>query len=379
MRTTILTVTVAWVAGCMAPKEDEATGDTAQTETASTTSTASQDRCVTPTEADYLYPPYPDVPADCLSNFWDCPLEPGYASETPTTVCNITEGFDEEGTIQAQFWEAYNYSRAYFGSYGPVYVYMMGPTSEESNATIWELRAQRRAIVDACYPVEQQVDAFYDNEHGSEELAAANSGQGGYFSISGNSGCNPLMDMMVINPMVGEVRGIVMHEYHHVFQVAHMLTHDRDSDYGLSSWIMEGQATYSSAWFGEITGWGPPFVELMMGMKAYGGNTSPMGIDEFLSREGGFDLTDESYWERADVSPAVVYYQLGAWAWAYLVHSIDGDVDRALKTFIEDVPIMGRSASFELHFGRTMEEFFDEFAEFVEGDEEDWRAILEPS
>ena len=193
---------------------------------------------------------------------------------------------------------------------------MMGPTSEESNGDIWELRAQRRAVVEACHPVEDQVSDFYDNPHGSEELDAANSGQGGYFSISGNSGCNPLMDMMMVNPVAGEVHSIVLHEYNHVFQLAHTLTHDRGSDYGLNSWIMEGQATYSAALFGSQTGWGPPFVDLMMGMKKYGGNTSPEGIDAFLEANKTFDLSDEGYWERPDFSAAVVYYQLGAWAWA---------------------------------------------------------------
>ena len=365
-------------AGCGTPGPDERPEDTAQTastQTSSETATAT-DRCVVPTDDDFIYPPFPEVPSDCVVDFWDCPLQPGYAIVTPTTVCNITDGFDSAGVIQEAFWEGYNYARDYFGAYGPVYVYMMGPTSEESNREIWELRAQRKAVADACYPVEQQVDDFYDNPHGSEELDAAITGEGGYFSISGNSSCNPIMDMMMVNPTAGEVRGIVMHEYNHIFQVAHTLTHERDSDFGLSSWIMEGQATYSSALFGERTGWGPPFVDLMMGMKEYGGNTSPEGIDAFLDANGTFDLTDESYWERPDFSAAVVYYQLGAWAWAYLVHEVDGDVDLALKTFIEDVPIKGRAASFEQHFGRTMDAFFVEFGAFVQGSDDEWRAIL---
>ena len=130
------------------------------------------DQCVTPTEEDLLYPPYPPVPQDCVQDFWQCPYEPDYATVNPTTVCNITEGYDSEGAIQDQFWEAYNYIRDYFGAYGPVYVYFMGPTSEASNQLIWELRAQRRAVPEACYPVKQQVDSFSNNEHGNQELAA---------------------------------------------------------------------------------------------------------------------------------------------------------------------------------------------------------------
>ena len=335
------------------------------------------DQCVTPTEEDLLYPPYPPVPQGCVQDFWQCPYEPDYATVNPTTVCNITEGYDSDGAIQDQFWEAYTYIRDYFGAYGPVYVYFMGPTSEASNQLIWELRAQRRAVPEACYPVKQQVEGFYNNEHGNQELAAANSGEGGFFSISGNGGCNPLMDLMMVNPMLDEVRAITMHEYTHVFQASHILSEDRDSDYGLNSWIMEGQATYLAAKFGEETGWGPGFEFLMMGMKHWGGNVSPEGIDAFLANEGGFQLDDESYWERNDLSAPAVYYQLGAWAWAYLIHQVGGDYDIALKDFIKDVPVMGRAASFEKHLGRTMEAFFEEFSLFVQGSDDDWKAILD--
>ena len=334
------------------------------------------DQCVTPTPSDHLYPPYPDVPDDCIENFWDCPFETGFATVNPSTVCNITEGFDADGEIQEQFWEAYNYGRDYFGAYGPVYIYFMGPTSEDSNHDIWLLRGERHAVVDACYPVEQQIDDFFDNPYGSEELDAANTGNGGYFSISGSSPCNPLMDLMMINPQLDEVRTITLHEYTHIFQVAHISTHDREADYGLSSWIMEGQATYLAAKFGEETGWGPDFEDLMMGMKTYGGNVSPEGIDAFLAANDTFELEDESYWSTGDYSAAAVYYQLGAWAWAYLIHELDGAVDVALKDFIIAVPEMGRAASFELHFGRSMEAFYTEFAEFVRGSDEEWRAIL---
>jgi hypothetical protein len=365
--------------GCSAATIEEER-DIPDTDTNTDTETGSVpviDSCVSPTENDHLYPPYPEVPEDCIEDYWDCPLEAGHATVNPTTVCNITEGFDSDGALQDQFWEAYNYSRDYFGAYGPVYVYFMGPTSEESNNDIWHLRAERRAVADACDSVEDQVSDFFDNPFGSEELDAANSGNGGYFSISPNSGCNPLMDLMMINPQLDEVQSITIHEYHHIFQVAHILTHDRDSDYSLNSWIMEGQATYSAARFGDETGWGPDFVDLMMAMKTYGGNVSPEGIDEFLETNTSFALDDESYWSRADYSAAAVYYQLGAWAWAYLIYTMDGDVDIVLKDFIHDVPTMGREASFEDHFGRTMDVFFVEFAEFVQGSDEDWQSILE--
>ena len=49
----------------------------------------------------------------------------------------------------------------------------------------------------------------------------------------------------------------------------------------------------------------------------------------------------------------------------------------ALKDFIRDVPRLGRAASFETHFGMTMEDFFSAFDAFVQDSDEEWRAILE--
>ena len=94
-----------WAVGCSVSEEKPA-DDTAQTTTTELSDTAGGvgDLCVTPSPSDLLYPPYPEVPADCVADFWDCPLEPDYATQTPTTVCNITEGFDPTGTIQEQFW-----------------------------------------------------------------------------------------------------------------------------------------------------------------------------------------------------------------------------------------------------------------------------------
>lgn len=351
--------------------------ETAPPDTQDQDSGSAFDVCAPPSEADHLFPPYPPVPPDCLQDYWSCPLEPGYATLDPTTTCNITDGYDADGAMQEALWEAYDYARDYFGAYGPVYVYVLGPTSAESNLDIWHLRAERRAVVEACVSVEDQVQSFLADPYGIEERNAANTGEGSYFYISGNSSCNPLMELMLINPQLEGLHTIVLHEYNHVFQVAHSLTWDRESDFGLNSWIMEGQATYSSALFGEITGWGPSLADVMMSMKNHGTPVSDTSIDDFLAEEGTFDLADESYWSRGDSSAAVVYYQLGAWAWAYLVHELDGDYDVVLRDYIRDVPTLGKEASFERHFGTTTKAFFETFDTFVQGDEESWRAILD--
>jgi hypothetical protein len=370
----------------------DATTDTATTELYSTSSTVSEtggttytgstniaEVCESPEPGESifpLYPIYPEVPDECIQDWWrGCELEPGYALAEPSTTCTITDGFDSSGAMQAEFWTAYNYGRDYFGAYGPVYVYFLGPTSEQSNEDIFRLRGERRAVVDACDSVEDQMGWYLGSAQ--EEMAAANNGSPGMFSIAGNTPCHPIIDFVMINPKENELLGITLHEYTHVYQVAHVLSFDGESDYSLESWIMEGQATYAAAKFASQEGWGPDFTDAMMAMKKYGGNITPMGIDGFLDKGIPFDLDDESYWETGEINPGIVYYQLGAWAWAYLIDTVDGDYDVALKFFIADVPLIGKEAAFEYHFGMTLDIFFEEFDEFVLGDDAAWRAILE--
>lgn len=346
-------------------------------DTGETNPTGLTDVCITPDPGQSLYSTYPDVPADCIDDWWEggCELEPGYATIEPTTQCNITDGFDSSGAMQAEFWTAYNYGRDYFGAYGPVYVYFLGPTSEESNDDIFRLRGERRAVVDACDSVENQVGWYLNSA--TQEMAAANNGEPGMFSIAGNTPCHPIIDFVMINPMENELSGITLHEYNHVFQLAHALSFDRESDYGFESWMMEGQATYFTAKFSDLAGWGPDFEDAMMGIKHYGGNITGTGLDSFMDKGIKFQLDNESYWETGEINPGIVYYQFGAWAWAYLIHSVGGDYDIALKFFIADVPLIGKEAAFEYHFGMTIDEFFVEFEQFIQGDDEAWRAILD--
>lgn len=328
------------------------------------------DSCTVPRAGGFPYPTYPDIPNDCLQKYWDgCELEPGYAEENPSTMCSITESFDTNGAMQLQFWEAYNYGRDYFGTYGPVFVYFLGPTNPESNKELFRLRAQRKAIADACQSVESQVSAFLIY-NAPDELNAANNGSPGMFNISGNSPCNPVMDFVIINPMVDALRMMTIHEYSHVFQVAHTLTHDRESDFGLNSWIMEGQATYIAAKFGDLNGWGPNFKEYMISVKESGGNVTGMGFNELLSSGVEYQLDNESYWESSEINPGLIYYQMGAWTWPYLVDKVGGDYDIVLKDFIIGIPIMGKEAAFQNHFGMTIDAFLIEFDQFIRGPDE---------
>ncbi|HJN09983.1 MAG TPA: hypothetical protein QF564_14955 [Pirellulaceae bacterium] len=75
-----------------------------------------------------------------------------------------------------------------------------------------------------------------------------------------------------------------LHEYHHVFQIAHCDTKQkRSSDKHINSWMVEGMATYSSAKFMENLGL-LDFKDYMLGLRTSGGNIGRPGINEFLAK-----------------------------------------------------------------------------------------------
>ena len=91
-----------------------------------------------------------------------------------------------------------------------------------------------------------------------------------------------------------------LHEYHHVFQIAHSDSYaDRDSDRNLSSWMSEGMATYSSAVFMERLGL-IDFKKYMLDLRDNGSNIGPPGINEFIAAKDDWRLDDESYWESGE-------------------------------------------------------------------------------
>ena len=75
-----------------------------------------------------------------------------------------------------------------------------------------------------------------------------------------------------------------MHEYHHVFQIAHSAAEEeRTSDKNSCSWMREGMATYSSAKFMENLKF-INFKNYMLELRKFGANISRPGINEFIAR-----------------------------------------------------------------------------------------------
>ena len=94
----------------------------------------------------------------------------------------------------------------------------------------------------------------------------------------------------------------------------------------------------------------------------------------FLSR-GDYKLDDETCWE--DGRSPQVYYMLGAWATAYLIHVQGIDERTVLKDWYLDVLKIGKTAAFTRHMKMTLEEFYAAFDTFIRHPDDEVMKIFE--
>ena len=77
----------------------------------------------------------------------------------------------------------------------------------------------------------------------------------------------------------------------------------------------------------------------MLELRTSGANISRPSINEFLGTTQDWQLHNESYWDQGGA--AQVYYMLGAWATAYLIHVQHIDEIVVLKDWYHDIPRIG--------------------------------------
>ncbi len=126
--------------------------------------------------------------------------------------------------------------------------------------------------------------------------------------------------------------------------------------------MAEGMATYSSAKFMENLGL-VNFKSYMLQLRKTGGNIGRPGINEFLTNTKAWQLENETYWDSGVAAP--VYYMLGAWATAYLIHVQGVDEVVVLKSWYQDIPRIGKSAAFKRNMGLSLTDFYQKFNVFI--------------
>jgi arylsulfatase A-like enzyme len=279
----------------------------------------------------------------------------------------VAEGLNADGSLIKFYRRGLDYAIDYFGNYGPYNIYLLGSESKESVRAIFRQRAETRVIPGIDKTKEEQIADFLSQSNFISEIDAVMAGQstGGLTWSSPEQRVYEDVTTNATNRAKDPIENTwgALHEYHHVFQVAHSDSYqDRSSDQNLNSWMLEGPASYSSAKFMERLGLAD-FKKYMLDLKRSGANIGRPGITEFLSTAEGYQLDKETYWE--DGQSAQVYYMLGAWATAYLIHVQGIDEVTVLKDWYLDVLPMGKTAAFTKHMKITPKAFYAKFDAFI--------------
>ena len=282
-------------------------------------------------------------------------------------ILRIADGLNTDGELAKYYQRGLNYAIQYFGNYGPYYIYLLGPDSEQSVRDIYHQRAVSRVNTKSKQPAGEQIEAFLKQPNIVAEISAVLTGkaEGG---LTWTQRTPILYEDVTTNARQRQRDPLentwgALHEYHHVFQMAHCdTTQPRTSDQHINSWMAEGMASYSSAKFMENLGL-IDFKDYMLQLRKTGGNIGRPGINEFLTTKKGWQLENETYWDSEVAAP--VYYMLGAWATAYLIHVQGVDEVVVLKSWYEDIPRIGKSAAFKKHMGVSLSDFYKKFSLFI--------------
>jgi hypothetical protein len=292
---------------------------------------------------------------------------------------HVAEGLDPDGSLVKYYRRGLDYAIDYFGNYGPYNIYLLGPSNEQDIQDIFRARAESRATPDIERSKKEQVEAFLRQPNIIKEIAAVMAGE----ATGGLTWSDPQQRVYEdvttnaterANDPIENTSG-ALHEYHHVFQVAHSDSYaDRSSDRNLNSWMLEGVASYSAALFTDRLGL-TDFKQYMLDLKTSGANIGRPGINDFLSKEKAYQLDKESYWDEG--KHPQVYYMLGAWATAYLIHVQGIDEVTVLKDWYFDVLPMGKKAAFTKHMKMTPTEFYGKFDTFIRQSDEEVMKIFQ--
>jgi hypothetical protein len=209
-------------------------------------------------------------------------------------VLFVADGLNADDSLVKNYLRGLKYAIDYFGNYGPYYIYLLGPDNEQSIRDIYLKRAESRANPSSLTAVEDQIEGFLKRPNIVAEIDAVLAGkaEGG---LTWSEPPRRVYEDVTTNAKGRENDPIentwgALHEYHHVFQIAHCNSYqERTSDRNLNSWMAEGMATYSSARFMENLNL-IDFKSYMLELRKTGGNIGELGINDFISGGGNLAL-----------------------------------------------------------------------------------------
>ena len=280
---------------------------------------------------------------------------------------HVAKGVDVNGSLIKYYKRGLDYAIDYFGNYGPYHIYLFGPEDEKSVRAIFRDRAESRVDPDAKETAEKQIKEFLKRSNVIKEIKSILAGEsaGGLTWTQGPVRIYEDVSTNATERAKSPIENTwgALHEYHHVFQIAHSgAEEERTSDKNSCSWMREGMATYSSAKFMENL----KFINLkdyMLELRKFGANISRPGINEFITKNPDYRLDNETYWDEGGAPQ--VYYMIGAWATAYLIHAKGIDEETVLRDWWYDIIPIGKAAAFKKHMKISLKDFYEEFDTFI--------------
>ncbi|MDB4291128.1 InlB B-repeat-containing protein [Cyclobacteriaceae bacterium] len=257
----------------------------------------------------------------------------------------------------------------YFGLYGPIEIWSVGRDASSSEkreleSIYCERRSNRnQGNYEDCVS-EQRFENIGSSINGKRELGYHLMHHRNDFSFANNS----------------DYRHYAMttmtHEYTHIVQAANLFTKNEEDrpDGGRRriGWgpifFSEGTAVYYAEFIQRKLRQNGTPVENAPNVDSQGGSLRNKmrkfmenDIIPYLDTCPNFNIWDVNYSTRETCSP----YRLGAWGVAYLLDKVN-DQDAFWKTLWPNIDEMGWDGAFEHTFGITMEQFNQEFLEFLE-------------
>ena len=244
-------------------------------------------------------------------------------------------------------------SQEYLGTYGPLRVYVIGSDVEEA----------KLAAVDFCtwsYPKDRIDHCVQDQGIGIEEIAFYE-GTNGFAQHSRDM----VRQAFVIgNPHQGGGNKVATHEYIHIYQNAHILIQGNNSDdLKWPIWFEEGGAEFLALYLWSKND--PDDINFENSMR------EALETSKRLSKKvPGISLADVATNKLRDRTfnycgncIGSIQYEFGIWATAYLANLTS--IDTVYKEYIPRAHYLGWTTAFEEIFGLSVDQFYQDFADFL--------------
>ena len=297
-----------------------------------------------------------DLARQLLAIGWNQPLQ------TPASYFVTSDLGESDRKIVQNGIQA---AEEYLGSYGPMRVYIIG--SDEA--------ATEPAIADYCawaYDPEQ-LD-MCRNDQGIAIWEIAHYRGANAFAQHSRSRSTPTQSFVIGNPaLLGAADGakIAAHEYVHIYTAAHQL-YDAADLYGLDwpIWLEEGAAEFLALYLADQKGW------LSFRQRMDEALNESLELRSLIPNLTIADIAADR--DRVSAYCGLCFgtlqYATGQWATAWLANRTS--VDAVFLEFFPMVYDQGIDQAFETTFGLTIDDFMDEFEEFMKLPRQEQLGIL---